>query len=78
MVKTHIKSKSATTQLPLLWESGFFQEWRSASNVTAEFAKVGCHFTASAVSKALARAKFITRKGSGSALRYIQTYPYEQ
>lgn len=69
-------SKTPTTELPTLWEGGFFKEWRTAGDVATEFAKEGCHFGASAVSKALLRAPFITRKGKGAGLRYIQTYPF--
>ena len=71
--------KTATTELPKLWESGFLSEWRLANEVTIGFAKMGCHFTPSAVSKALLRAKFVTRKGKkGAGVKYIQTYPFEK
>lgn len=70
--------KTSTTELPTLWESGFFEEWRSAGDVATEFAQKGCHFGASAVSKALLRAPFITRKGKGAGLQYIQTYPFKK
>ncbi|MES2202832.1 MAG: hypothetical protein V4474_00670 [Patescibacteria group bacterium] len=76
--KTKRASKTPTTELPSLWQEGFFKEWRSAGEVAAEFAKTGCHFSASAVSKALVRSSFITRKGKGVGLRYIQTYPFEK
>jgi hypothetical protein len=78
MTKTKRTIKTPTTELPPLWESGFFKEWRSASNVAEAFAKTGCHFSASAVSKVLSRAKFITRKGKGVSLKYIQAYPFEK
>ena len=71
-------TKTPTTELPALWQGGFFTEWRSAAEVAEEFAKNGYHFRASALSKALARAPFITPKGSGKGLRYIQTYPFEK
>lgn len=70
--------KTPTTELPYLWQGGFFEEWRSATEVAGEFAKIRCHFGAPAVSKALLRAPFITRKGKGIGLRYIQTYPFEK
>lgn len=76
--KTKYIKKTPTTKLPLLWQKGFFIEWRSASEVAEEFAKTGCHFSAPAVSKALSRAPFITRKGKGKGLRYIQSYPYQK
>jgi len=70
--------KTPTTELSSLWQNGFFKEWRAASKVAGEFAKTGCHFGAPAVSKALSRAPFITRKGKGKGLQYIQTYPFEK
>lgn len=70
--------KTSTTELPSLWQKGFFSQWHSAGEVVEEFAKIGCHFGASAVSKALLRAPFITRKGRRNGLRYIQTYPFEK
>ncbi len=78
MSQTKRAAKTATTELPTLWESGFFKEWRSAGDVAEAFAKKECHFDGSAVSKALARAKFITRKGKGkgAAVKYIQAYPF--
>ncbi|MDO8451260.1 MAG: hypothetical protein Q7S76_00135 [bacterium] len=80
MTKTKRMSKTPTTELPLLWAKGFFKEWRSAGDIAAEFAKTGCHFGDSAVSKALSRAKYITRKGRGRgvSVKYIQAYPFEK
>jgi hypothetical protein len=76
--KTKHLVKTPTTELSGLWQKGFFREWRSAAEIAGEFAKAGCHFGASGVSKALARAAFITRKGKGVGLRYIQAYPFEK
>jgi hypothetical protein len=70
--------KTPTTELLILWQKGFFTEWRSAAEVSTEFAKAGCHFLSTGVSKALSRAKFITPKGKGKGLLYIQSYPYEE
>jgi len=79
MIKEKIKrvTKTPTTELPAIWERGFFKEWRSAGEVSTEFSKSGCHFSASAVSNALKRASFITRRGKGSNIRYAKTYPFE-
>lgn len=76
--KTKRADRTPTTELPALWASGFFKGWRSAGDVAEAFAKTGCHFNGSAVSKALARAKFITRKGEGKGVtvKYIQAYPF--
>lgn len=77
--KTTVRAaKTPTTELPMLWEAGFFKEWRFATDIAVEFAKKGCHFDSSAVSKALARANFLTRKGKGKGVkvRYIQAYPF--
>ncbi len=74
--KTKYIVKTSTTELPLIWQKGFIAKWRSASEIVEEFAKTGCHFSASAVSKALSRAPFITSKGEGKRLRYIQAYPF--
>ncbi|MCR4314049.1 MAG: hypothetical protein NUV84_02265 [Candidatus Uhrbacteria bacterium] len=76
--KTKSMRKTPTTELPKLWESSFFTEWRSATDVVAEFAEKGCHFGAPAVSNALARARFLTRKGKGRGLKYVQAYPFEE
>lgn len=78
--KTKHATKTPTTELPALWESGYFKEWRLAGDVVEAFAKTECHFDGSAVSKALARAKFITRKGKGkgAVVKYIQAYPFEK
>jgi hypothetical protein len=72
--------KTPTTELPALWETGFFSDWRIATEVAAEFAKKGCHFASSAVSNALDRAGFLTRKGKGKGvkIKYIQSYPFEK
>ncbi len=80
MAQTKRVVKTPTTELPALWESGFFKEWRFVGDVSKVFAKTGCHFGGSAVSKALTRAKFITRKGKGkgAAVKYIQAYPFEK
>ena len=69
MSQTKRADKTPTTELPALWESGFFKGWRTAGDVAEAFAKTGCHFDGSAVSKALARAKFITRKGKGKGAK---------
>lgn len=78
--KTKRATKTPTTELPALWQNGFFKEWRTATDVTTEFSKTGCHFGASAVGNALSRASFITHKGKGrgSKLQYIQTFPFEK
>lgn len=74
--KTKHPIKTPTTELPALWQKGFFKEWRSATEVAGEFSKGGCHFRASAVSMALSRAPYLTTKGKGKGLQYIQAYPF--
>jgi len=78
MSQTKSTDKTPTTELPMLWKAGFFTEWRLAGDVSEAFAKTECHFDGSAVSKALKRAKFITRKGKGKGakVKYIQAYPF--
>ena len=76
--KTKHPAKTPTTELIPLWEKGFFKTWHSASEVAEEFAKIGCHFRAPAVSMALLRAKYLTPKGKGTGLQYIQAYPYQE
>lgn len=73
-------AKTPTTELPALWEAGFLREWRTATEIAAEFAKKGCHFASSAVGNALARADYVTRrgKGKGVGIKYIQSYPFEK
>ena len=80
MTKENTKraTKTPTTEMLVLWENGFFKEWRSAGDVATEFAKTGCHFHASAVSMALTRASYLTSKGKGKELQYIQAYPFEK
>lgn len=76
--KTKRPVKTPTTELPSLWQKGFFAQWRSATEIAEEFAKARCHFRASAVSMVLSRAPYLTPKGKAKGLRYIQAYPYEK
>lgn len=73
-------AKTPTTELPALWEADFLKEWRTATEIAAEFGQKGCHFGSSAVSNALDRADYVTRKGEGRGvkIKYIQSYPFEK
>ena len=76
--KVKYLAKTPTTELPSLWQRGFFTEWRTAAMVAGEFAKVACHFRSPALSMALSRAAFLTPKGKGKNLQYIQAYPFKE
>lgn len=74
-VKKTVKTRE---KLIGLWEGGFLRDWHSANEIATELSKEGFNFGASTLSKALSRAAFITSKGKGRSLKYIQKYPFEK
>lgn len=66
---------TATQALKILWEEGFFQNWRKLSSIVEHLAKRGNNFSIPELGMALMRAKHLTRRGKKGAYEYIQKYP---
>jgi hypothetical protein len=69
-------AKTAPLALVILWEDGFFRDWRKFEAVTAELAKREHHFTDATLGMALKSASHLTRKGKPGRFEYIQKYPF--
>ncbi|MGH8005251.1 MAG: hypothetical protein ACRECJ_11070, partial [Limisphaerales bacterium] len=65
-----------TQGLTLLWEKGFFKDWKTYSKVSERFAHDGYHFAPSELGMALKRARHLTRRGTRTNYEYIQKYPF--
>jgi hypothetical protein len=70
-------ARSAPEALKILWEEGFFREWRKKAQIDSALAKRGNHFTDAELLMALLRAKHLTRRGKRGSYEYIQKYPHE-
>lgn len=79
MAKKKIKYivPSPTQQLPELWKMDVFKTGRSLEVVIQEFEKIGFNFSPEAVSMALMRAPYLTRRGKKGGYTYIQIGPYK-
>lgn len=66
---------TATATLKILWEEGFFSNWRKINSTAEHLAKRGNHFSVAELGMALMRAKHLTRRGKKGAYEYIQKYP---
>jgi len=63
-----------TPALKRLHEKGIFKTERNFGEVESELAKMDCNFPKASLAKALARADFLTRRGTRGNYRWIQRY----
>jgi hypothetical protein len=69
-------AKTATIALVILWEDGFFHDWRKMEAVAQELSKRHHHFSDAALGMALKDADHLTRRGKRGAFEYVQKYPF--
>jgi hypothetical protein len=69
-------ARTATEGVVILWEEKFFRAAKKTPEIVEALAQRENHFPTNALSMALERAKFLTRKGKKGAYEYIQQYPY--
>jgi hypothetical protein len=68
--------RTATESLRILWEEGFFLDWRKKSAIDEALDARGNHFSDAELGMALMRGKHLTRRGKRGAYEYIQKYPF--
>jgi hypothetical protein len=68
--------KTATESLRILWEEGFFTEWRKKSSIDEALGQRGNHFSMPELGMALVRAEHLTRRGKRGSYEYVQKYPF--
>jgi len=68
--------KTATEALRILWEEGFFGDWKKKASIDDTLDKRGNHFSDAELGMALVRAKHLTRRGKRGNYEYIQKYPF--
>lgn len=66
--------KKPTQALKHLHEKGIFKTERTLGVVEAELGKMDCNFPKASLAKALARADFLTRRGTRGNYRWIQRF----
>ncbi len=76
MARTNRVAKTATEGVLILWEEKFFRTAKTTPEIVNALAQRENHFPTNALSMALERAQFLTRKGKKGAYEYIQQYPY--
>lgn len=72
MLKESRQGKNASHAINILWEEGFFNVARTLQAVAQRLGSRGNNFSSVELSKALARAKFLSRRGKRGAFKYIQ------
>lgn len=68
-------SREALTQL---WSEGFFKTEKKYKDIELAISKKGCNPPQSQLQVALARADFLTRKGSPPSMGYIQLHNFDE
>ena len=68
--------KTATQAMRILWEEGFFGEWKRKALIDESLAGRGNHFSDAELGMALMRCKHLTRRGKRGSYEYIQKYPF--
>ncbi len=68
-------AKTASEALIILWYESFFKYWHTLKIISETLGKKGNNFSASELSMALLRAKYLTRRGKRGAYEYIQKRP---
>jgi hypothetical protein len=69
--------KTATEALLILWEEGFFADWKRKALVDDVLDARGNHFSDAELGMALKRAKHLTRRGKRGSYEYVQKYPFQ-
>jgi hypothetical protein len=72
----HRAGRTATEALKILWQDGFFVDWKKKSSIDGILDKRGNHFSDAELGMALMRAKHLTRRGKPGSYEYIQKYPF--
>lgn len=68
---------TCSVALQQMWQLGRFKQALSRKRITeALSARAGYNFTGEALSMALSRARFLTRRGSRNSYTWIQKYPH--
>ncbi len=65
-------ASTAPGALQILWQESVFREAKELRTITAELSKRGYNFSETNLAKALARCKFLTRRGARGSFTYIQ------
>ena len=73
---TQRAGKTATETLLILWEEGFFADWKRKARVDDVLEARGNHFSDAELGMALKRAKHLTRRGKRGSYEYVQKYPF--
>lgn len=67
-----------TDALKILWKGKAFFRPKALAEVKKELQKRGYNFTDEALSMALMRARFLTRRGERGTYSFVQKYPYTE
>lgn len=67
-------AKNATDALVILWEEGFFRNFKDFKSVRENLTDRGNNFPPSNLGIALRQAKFLTRRGKKGSFQYIQKH----
>ena len=76
MANRPLIARTATNALSILWEEGYFQDWRKRSDIENKIAKRGNNFSGPELGMALKGSWKLTRRGKRGAYEYIQKYPF--
>lgn len=69
-------AKTSTEATRMLWQKDFFKKERELKTIIEKLASEGYNFVKANLSKALGRAKFLTKKGKRGKFKYIQKHPF--
>jgi hypothetical protein len=70
-------AKTATQAVTILWEEGFFKNWKKKGEIDKHLAKRGNNFSAPELGMALKRARHLTRRGKHGTYEYIQKHTFD-
>jgi hypothetical protein len=70
-------ARTATQALSILWEEGFFKNWKKKAGIEEHLAKRGNNFSGPELGMALKRARHLTRRGKHGTYEYIQKHPFD-
>ena len=69
-----LTSQKTSTLLQTFWHQGFFSRERTSPEVKSKLSSLGSNPTSSALSNALSRAAFLSRRGKPGKYRWIQKH----
>lgn len=75
MRKSSGKSEKVPDILRILWQQGFFREWKNQEDVATHLSGNGQNLRSNTLSVALMRADYLTSKKQNGSKKYIQTKP---